>query len=108
LFYEESLVQTTLRLTNMLACCTGIFLRSSSYSDVVLMGAGLRDVRGFAIKFYTDQGNWDLTGNNLPVSIAAIFACYYLSMKLRLRCLPPARSSSIEPVGLILFFCLWA
>ena len=26
-----------------------------------------RDVRGFAIKFYTDQGNWDLVGNNTPV-----------------------------------------
>lgn len=26
-----------------------------------------RDVRGFAVKFYTDQGNWDLVGNNLPV-----------------------------------------
>ena len=27
----------------------------------------LRDVRGFAVKFYTEQGNWDLVGNNLPV-----------------------------------------
>lgn len=27
----------------------------------------LRDPRGFATKFYTDQGNWDLVGNNLPV-----------------------------------------
>jgi catalase len=26
-----------------------------------------RDVRGFAMKFYTDQGNWDLVGNNTPV-----------------------------------------
>ena len=26
-----------------------------------------RDVRGFAVKFYTDEGNWDLTGNNIPV-----------------------------------------
>jgi catalase len=26
-----------------------------------------RDVRGFAVKFYTDQGNWDLVGNNMPV-----------------------------------------
>src|ERR1700723_138350 len=26
-----------------------------------------RDVRGFALKFYTDQGNWDLVGNNTPV-----------------------------------------
>lgn len=26
-----------------------------------------RDVRGFAVKFYTDQGNWDLVSNNIPV-----------------------------------------
>jgi catalase len=26
-----------------------------------------RDLRGFAVKFYTDRGNWDLVGNNLPV-----------------------------------------
>ncbi|HEX8031656.1 MAG TPA: catalase, partial [Vicinamibacterales bacterium] len=26
-----------------------------------------RDVRGFAVKFYTDEGNWDLVGNNMPV-----------------------------------------
>jgi catalase len=27
-----------------------------------------RDVRGFAVKFYTDEGNWDLVGNNIPGS----------------------------------------
>jgi catalase len=26
-----------------------------------------RDVRGFAVKFYTDEGNWDIVGNNMPV-----------------------------------------
>ncbi|MFR4236111.1 MAG: catalase [Alistipes onderdonkii] len=26
-----------------------------------------RDIRGFAMKFYTDAGNWDLVGNNTPV-----------------------------------------
>ena len=26
-----------------------------------------RDPRGFAVKFYTKDGNWDLTGNNTPV-----------------------------------------
>jgi catalase len=26
-----------------------------------------RDVRGFAVKLYTKQGNWDLVGNNIPV-----------------------------------------
>jgi catalase len=34
-----------------------------------------RDPRGFAIKFYTEEGNWDLVGNNTPVSFltAAFF-----------------------------------
>jgi catalase len=27
----------------------------------------VRDPRGFAIKFYTEQGNWDLVGNNIPI-----------------------------------------
>ena len=26
-----------------------------------------RDIRGFAMKFYTEEGNWDLVGNNTPV-----------------------------------------
>jgi catalase len=26
-----------------------------------------RDIRGFAVKFYTDEGNWDIVGNNTPV-----------------------------------------
>ena len=29
--------------------------------------AGERDIRGFAMKFYTEEGNWDLVGNNTPV-----------------------------------------
>lgn len=28
-----------------------------------------RDPRGFAVKFYTEEGNWDLVGNNTPVSL---------------------------------------
>ena len=27
----------------------------------------LRDVRGFSVKFYTREGNWDFVGNNIPV-----------------------------------------
>ena len=30
-----------------------------------------RDIRGFAMKFYTDAGNWDLVGNNTPYSSCA-------------------------------------
>ena len=33
----------------------------------VLLQDTVRDVRGFAIKFYTEEGVWDLVGNNIPV-----------------------------------------
>src|SRR6201995_411360 len=46
---------------------TEIFARFSTVAG----GAGSvdtpRDVRGFAVKFYTREGNWDLVGNNIPV-----------------------------------------
>ena len=46
---------------------TPVFVRFST----VVGGAGSvdtpRDVRGFAVKFYTKAGNWDLVGNNIPV-----------------------------------------
>jgi catalase len=32
-----------------------------------------RNPRGFAIKFYTEEGNWDLVGNNTPVSFLIAF-----------------------------------
>ena len=46
---------------------TPVFMR---FSTVVHPGGSpesLRDPRGFAVKFYTEEGNWDLVGNNLPV-----------------------------------------
>ncbi|WP_116453710.1 catalase, partial [Blastococcus litoris] len=46
---------------------TPVFTRFSTVAG----GAGSvdtpRDVRGFAVKFYTKEGNWDLVGNNIPV-----------------------------------------
>ncbi len=46
---------------------TPVFTRFSTVAG----GAGSvdtpRDVRGFAVKFYTTEGNWDLVGNNIPV-----------------------------------------
>ena len=46
---------------------TPLFTRFSTVAG----GAGSvdtpRDVRGFAVKFYTSEGNWDLVGNNIPV-----------------------------------------
>ena len=46
---------------------TPVFVRFSSVIHGKDSPESLRDPRGFATKFYTDQGNWDLVGNNLPV-----------------------------------------
>ncbi len=46
---------------------TPVFVRFSTVIHPSGSPEGLRDPRGFAVKFYTDQGNWDLVGNNLPV-----------------------------------------
>jgi len=46
---------------------TPVFVRFSTVIHPSGSPEGLRDPRGFAVKFYTDQGNWDLVGNNLPI-----------------------------------------
>ena len=46
---------------------TEVFVRFSSVVHGHLSPETLRDPRGFAVKFYTEQGNWDLVGNNFPV-----------------------------------------
>jgi catalase len=46
---------------------TPLILRFSTVAGEQGAADAERDVRGFAIKFYTDEGNWDLVGNNTPV-----------------------------------------
>jgi len=46
---------------------TDLFLRFSTVAGERGAADAERDIRGFAIKFYTEQGNWDLVGNNTPV-----------------------------------------
>ncbi len=46
---------------------TETFLRFSTVAGERGAADGERDVRGFALRFYTEQGNWDLVGNNTPV-----------------------------------------
>ena len=50
---------------------TGVRIPLFTRFSTVAGGAGSvdtpRDVRGFAVKFYTQEGNWDLVGNNVPV-----------------------------------------
>jgi catalase len=58
---------TTARILTEVGEKTPVFTRISTVAG----GAGSvdtpRDVRGFAVKFYTKEGNWDLVGNNIPV-----------------------------------------
>lgn len=46
---------------------TPVFVRFSTVAGERGSADTARDVRGFAVKFYTDTGNWDLVGNNIPV-----------------------------------------
>ena len=46
---------------------TPIAMRFSTVAGELGAADAERDVRGFALKFYTDEGNWDLVGNNTPV-----------------------------------------
>ena len=46
---------------------TEVLLRFSTVAGERGAADAERDVRGFALKFYTDEGNWDLVGNNTPV-----------------------------------------
>jgi catalase len=58
---------TTAKILTETGKRTPVFTRFSTVAG----GAGSvdtpRDVRGFAVKFYTSEGNWDLVGNNIPV-----------------------------------------
>lgn len=46
---------------------TDVFVRFSTVAGERGAADAERDIRGFAVKFYTEEGNWDLTGNNTPV-----------------------------------------
>jgi catalase len=58
---------TTAKILTEVGVKTPLFTRISTVAG----GAGSidtpRDIRGFAVKFYTREGNWDLVGNNIPV-----------------------------------------
>ncbi len=46
---------------------TEVFVRFSTVAGFRGAADAQRDIRGFAVKFYTNEGNWDLVGNNTPV-----------------------------------------
>src|SRR5246127_474575 len=46
---------------------TDLLIRFSTVAGELGAADAERDVRGFAVKFYTEEGNWDMVGNNTPV-----------------------------------------
>ncbi|MGE8066465.1 catalase [Pseudomonas sp. NPDC089569] len=58
---------TKARLFSEVGKQTPIFTRFSTVAGERGAADAERDIRGFALKFYTEQGNWDLVGNNTPV-----------------------------------------
>src|SRR3982074_109428 len=58
---------TTAKLFEKSGKQTPMFLRFSTVGGEKGSADSERDPRGFAMKFYTEEGNWDLVGNNTPV-----------------------------------------
>ncbi len=58
---------TTAKLFEKVGKQTPMFLRFSTVGGEKGSADSERDPRGFAMKYYTEEGNWDLVGNNTPV-----------------------------------------
>ncbi len=58
---------TRAKVFNKIGKQTRVFLRFSTVGGEKGSADTERDPRGFAIKFYTEDGNWDLVGNNTPI-----------------------------------------
>ena len=58
---------TRAKLFSQVGKQTTLFSRMSTVAGERGAADAERDIRGFALKFYTEEGNWDLVGNNTPV-----------------------------------------
>lgn len=58
---------TRAKLFSQVGKKTEVFARFSTVAGERGAADAERDIRGFAVKFYTDEGNWDMVGNNTPV-----------------------------------------
>jgi catalase len=58
---------TKARLFSTIGKKTDLFVRFSTVAGERGAADAERDIRGFAVKLYTEEGNWDLVGNNTPV-----------------------------------------
>jgi len=65
---NESLARyTSANVLTEVGTQTPVFVRFSTVAGSRGSADTARDVRGFAVRFYTQQGNWDIVGNNIPV-----------------------------------------
>lgn len=65
--YESIGQYTKAKLFNQVGVQVPVFVRFSTVAGSRGSTDLARDVRGFAVKFYTSEGNYDLVGNNMPV-----------------------------------------
>ena len=65
--YEPLPELTAAKVLNDTSRTTPVFVRFSTVAGSRGSADTARDVRGFAVKMYTDEGNWDIVGNNIPV-----------------------------------------
>ncbi len=65
--YESMAKVTKAKFLNDTTRTTPVFVRFSTVAGSRGSSDLARDARGFAVKFYTDEGNYDLVGNNIPV-----------------------------------------
>jgi catalase len=65
--YESASDVSSAGVLNDTSRTTPVFLRFSTVLGSSGSADTVRDVRGFALKLYTEEGNWDIVGNNIPV-----------------------------------------
>ncbi len=65
--YESQEKYTMAKVLTDTSTKTPLFVRFSTVAGSRGSADTARDVRGFAVKMYTEEGNWDLVGNNIPV-----------------------------------------
>jgi catalase len=58
---------TKAKIFSQIGKTTDLFIRFSTVAGERGAADAERDIRGFAVKFYSEEGNWDLVGNNTPV-----------------------------------------
>ncbi|EGZ04761.1 hypothetical protein PHYSODRAFT_342954 [Phytophthora sojae] len=65
--HETATKYSRAKLFSSVGKCTPVAVRFSTIGGELGSADTVRDPRGFAIKLYTEEGNWDLVGNNTPI-----------------------------------------